>query len=258
MTPADARQALETARTEAAEAHDTVEALAERVRDGDDRVTPEELAGQRSLAELAGLRVEAAERKLATAIEADRHARCTQAAQAARDLLRADDTAPVVEAVTAIRAGLAQLVEAVNARNARIEAVGGNLDALNAELAQAAGTLGMRGSWPLFDQYQVRGDRNHIAARDPKAGGRSATALSAIDLACAAVATVLYSDPNTMRYGDRLRIPSSLVRQLGEDVPGLADAWRATPEEWAALHTTGHTRGSEQGRSPFQTQERAA
>ncbi|MGW2584531.1 hypothetical protein ACWCYZ_24930 [Streptomyces virginiae] len=249
MTPTEAREALETARTEAEQARGLVAALTERVRDGDDDVTGAEINAQRQLAELAELRVTGAERKLDAALKADRHARCTEAVQKARALLEADDVRPVVEAVATIRMAVAQLADAVNARNAAIADAGSRLENLNEELAREAGTQGQPG-WPLFDQYRARGNRVHVLVDDPKAARRSATSLSTIDLACAALSTVLYSDPNTMHYAERLRMPHSLVRQLGEDVPGLADAWRATAEEWAALHSTGHTRGSEQGRAP--------
>ncbi|MFD6972186.1 hypothetical protein [Streptomyces sp. NPDC059949] len=252
MTPTEARTALDTATVEAEQARNLVAALAERVREGDEDVTGDQLAAQRQLAEFAELRVSGAERKLTNAIKADRHARCTQAVQTARGLLDADDTRPVVDAVTAIRTAVAQLVDAVSARNADIAAAGSLLEVLNDELGREAGTLGQRGSWPLFEQYQARGSRTHISVRDPEAGGRSATALSAIDLACAALSTVLYADPNTRHYAERLRLPHSVVRQLGDDVPGLAAAWRATPEEWASLGTTAHTRGSEQGRAPVE------
>ncbi|MGW2580635.1 hypothetical protein ACWCYZ_04725 [Streptomyces virginiae] len=250
MTPTEARTALDTATSEAEQARSLVAALTERVREGDEDVTGEQLAAQRQLAEFAELRVTGAERKLTNAIDADRHARCTEAVETARRLLDADDTRPVVDAVTAIRTAVVQLVDVVSARNADIEAAGSRLELLNDELGREAGTLGERGSWPLFDQFQARGDRSHILVRDPKAGGRSATALSTIDLATAALMTVLCGDPNTMHFGERLRLPHDTVRALGEVVPGLADAWRTTPEEWAALHTTGQTRASQQGRDP--------
>lgn len=50
-------------RAEAAEAHALVETLLERVRQGDEDVTPEEIDNARKLAEFAELRGEAAERK---------------------------------------------------------------------------------------------------------------------------------------------------------------------------------------------------
>lgn len=49
--------------TEAEEARALVDTLLERVRNGDESVTPEEVDGARKLAEFAQLRIEAAERK---------------------------------------------------------------------------------------------------------------------------------------------------------------------------------------------------
>ncbi|QQM42815.1 hypothetical protein [Streptomyces liliifuscus] len=251
LTPEQAQERLETARTEAAEAAALIEELAERVREGED-VTAEQLGAQRQLADLASLRVTAAERKLADAVKADRHARCTKAVEDARSLLDADDTAPIVDAVVTIREGVARLVDEVNARNARIDSAGSKLEALNGELSKAAGTLDDPGAWPLFDRYRARGDRRHITMRDPERGQGSVSSLSSIDLACAALLTTLSGDPNTVHLGARLPMPDSVVRQLGEKIPGLADAWRATPEEWAqARNTTAQTRGSQQGREPL-------
>ncbi|WP_406488997.1 hypothetical protein [Streptomyces phaeochromogenes] len=251
LTPDEAREQLETARREALEASALIEELTERVRAGGD-VTAEQLGGQKQLADLAELRVTAAERKLADAIEADRHARCAKAVEDARALLVADDTAPIVDAVVVIRDGVARLVDEVNARNSRIDSAGSTLERLNNELSQADGTLDDPGAWPLFAEYQARGDRRHISVRDPKRGQLSVSSLSSIDLACAALLTALSGDRNTMHLGDRLPMPDSVVRQLGQSVPGLADAWRATPEEWARAHnTTAQTRGSQQGREPL-------
>ncbi|MFJ9939337.1 hypothetical protein [Streptomyces erythrochromogenes] len=140
MTPADAREALDTARTEAAEAHATVEALAERVRDGDEHVTPEELAGQRSLADLAGLRVEAAERKLAAAVGADRDARAKAVAAAARKLISQDDMQPVYDAAKAAVEALQHLVAVSEARTERIKAVSVEAVHINDELKAVART----------------------------------------------------------------------------------------------------------------------
>ncbi|GBQ01036.1 hypothetical protein SSP531S_24660 [Streptomyces spongiicola] len=250
-TPDQARETLDTARREANEARALVETLADRVRDGDTTVTADQLGGQKQLADLAQLRVEAAERKLQSAIAADRHARCTAAVKAARDLLDADTTAPLVDAVTAVRAAVAGLVAAVSARNDGIAAAGTALETLNQELSLEAGTLGQPDARPLFEQYRARGDRRHLFVGDAGRGARSATALSTIDLVCAAVTTVLITDPNSRHLSDRMRLPDSVVRQLGETVPGLADAWRVSAEEWLKMrNTTAHTRASQQGRAP--------
>lgn len=61
--PAEAAAAVTTAEQEATEAEALVGALEERVRDGDDSVTVEEIAGARELGRFARLRAEAARRK---------------------------------------------------------------------------------------------------------------------------------------------------------------------------------------------------
>jgi hypothetical protein len=73
-TPATSVAAAEQ---EATEAEALAAALEERVREGDDSVTPEQVASQRELGRFARLRVEAARRKAARAAEAARLDKCT-------------------------------------------------------------------------------------------------------------------------------------------------------------------------------------
>lgn len=74
--PPDQTHDVAAAEQEAAEAEQLAAALEERVREGDDTVTPEQVTSQRELGRFARLRVEAARRKAARAAEAARLERC--------------------------------------------------------------------------------------------------------------------------------------------------------------------------------------
>lgn len=71
---ADANAAVAAADQEALEAAQLLEALEERVRDGDDTVTPSEIASARELGNFARLRADATARKAAAAQETARTA----------------------------------------------------------------------------------------------------------------------------------------------------------------------------------------
>ncbi|MFJ3978358.1 hypothetical protein [Streptomyces sp. NPDC090021] len=222
MTPAEAREALDTARSEAAEAHATVEALAERVRDGDEHVTPEELAGQRSLAELAGLRVEAAERKLAAAEAADRDARAKAIAAAARQLIETDDTQPVLDAVQAAVAALKHLVTVTTDRTARILTVATEAVGMNEELKL---TDPDAGPWPST-RYGFRAQTfpAHVAVLDEG----NAAALRPGRMVAAALALALADDqPMVEEARQVLSAPfAAVIERLKTEVPGLDEALR--------------------------------
>lgn len=138
MTPVEARESLDSARTEAEQARDLVADLAERVREGDEDVTGEQILAQRQLAELAGLRVEAAERKLAAAEAADRDARAKAIGAAARKLISTDDTQTVIDAVRDAVAALEHLLAVTATRTARIHEVAEQAVHINDELKSVA------------------------------------------------------------------------------------------------------------------------
>ncbi|KOU48988.1 hypothetical protein ADK55_19160 [Streptomyces sp. WM4235] len=254
MTPTEARETLDTARTEAAQAHETIEALAERVRAGDEHVTAEQIAGQRQLAELAELRVEAAERKLAAAVAADRDARANAIGAAVRELVNEDDTQPLIEAVQAAVAALEHLVRLDAARTARIHAVARDVVAINEELKQVDPAAG---SWPS-DAYDFRG-QTFPASVTALREGRTA-AVPPGRLAAVALALALTSD-RQMEADARETLKATtdavVVRVTGE-VPGLAAALRVSPEEWQAASVETRYRLRQQGRNPIEQQERAA
>ncbi|MFB7936048.1 hypothetical protein [Streptomyces sp. NPDC056049] len=242
-----ARTALETAQREAEEARALVETLAERVRDGAEDITGADIAAQRQLAELAGLRVTGAERKLAEAVKVDRDARCKRTVEAARALLAADSTAPILDAITAIRESVARLMAAVDSRNESIKAVGTQIAALDSELVAS----GAGDSLPLYRLYGGRGNAKHITVRDPDRGVLSADFLHVADLASSAVVSVLTAHPESRQMGERFPMDARAVRKVSEAVPGLADAWRCTDAEWQAMDSTGRHRAAIHGRQPL-------
>ncbi|MEV0912697.1 hypothetical protein AB0I93_00095 [Streptomyces sp. NPDC049967] len=106
--PADA---VEQAATEAAEADALLAALEERVRDGDDTVTPAQLASTRELGTFAKLRAEAARRKASqTAAAAAEQERAATIEQAAALVAEQGAPARVAAAYEAARIALAELL----------------------------------------------------------------------------------------------------------------------------------------------------
>ncbi|MGW7706327.1 hypothetical protein [Streptomyces sp. NPDC054771] len=104
---------VEQAATEAAEADALLAALEERVRDGDDTVTPDQLASTRELGRFAKLRAEAARRKAdrAAAAEAERE-RAATIAQAVTLVAEQANPAKVAAAYETARTALVALLTA--------------------------------------------------------------------------------------------------------------------------------------------------
>ncbi|MEV7833011.1 hypothetical protein AB0P12_20710 [Streptomyces subrutilus] len=253
MTPTEARTALDTARTEAEQAHEVIDALTERVREGDEQVTAEQIAGQRQLAELAGLRVTAAERKLKAAVAADRDARAKAVATAARDLLDEDDTAPLIDAVQAAVVALEHLADLAAARTARIHDAARDAVAINEELRGADPDAG---AWPT-DAYGFRG-QTFPASVMVRGEGRTA-AVPPGRLAAVALALALTGDRQMGADArETLTAPTDLlVARVATELPGLAAALRVTAEEWQAAPQDTRYRLSQQGRGPLHQTERA-
>jgi hypothetical protein len=136
LVPEQAREQLETAQREATEARDLVDELAERVRDGDTDVTAEQMAGQKQLAELAELRVTAAERKLAEAVRVDLDARARATSDRIRALVDDDSTAPILDAARAVTAAVNRLLTVSAERHDTIRRVAIEGAALNEELGR--------------------------------------------------------------------------------------------------------------------------
>ncbi|MFE1344714.1 hypothetical protein [Streptomyces sp. NPDC058757] len=132
-----ARTALETAQREAEEARTLVDTLAEGVRDGAEDITGADIAAQRQLAELAGLRVTAAERKLKDAVAADLDARAQAAAGRVRALVAADSTTALCDAAQDVVAAVQALVRVADERASAIRDVAAEGVRLNEELGRS-------------------------------------------------------------------------------------------------------------------------
>ncbi|MFJ7204270.1 hypothetical protein ACIQWR_12140 [Streptomyces sp. NPDC098789] len=227
MTPTEARTALDTARAEADQAHEVVEALTERVREGDEQVTAEHIAGQRQLAELAGLRVTAAERKLTAAEAADRDARAQAIAADARTLISTDDTRPVLDAVQAAVAALEHLLAVTASRTARIHEVAEQAVKVNEELKRSDPAAG---PWPSSNYgFRAQTFPAHVAVM----GEGTADAIRPGRMAAAVLAMALDGDRSLT--GEARQVFNApfehVIERLNADVLGLAGALRTTREE---------------------------
>jgi hypothetical protein len=125
LTPADAQglddyeRMVREAEAEAEEAGRLAEALEERVRDGDDSVTPAELTNARDLQKFATLRKTAAERKAVKAREAERQ---RQLAALKDEILQwpGTDRAHLAELLREAETALTAFAEASVAHNAQV------------------------------------------------------------------------------------------------------------------------------------------
>ncbi|MFI9063239.1 hypothetical protein ACIGQE_15355 [Streptomyces sp. NPDC053429] len=151
---------MTTARQELNEARATLAALTERVREGDDNVTPEQLAAQRELIAFAELRVEAAQRKETRVRAEERGALAGAAREAAEQLVTGPGMDDVVAATRAAVDALAHLAGLVRERNARIEEIGTTLVQLDEDLKAAGEATGPWGT----RRFGVWGDREAVVA----------------------------------------------------------------------------------------------
>lgn len=225
LTPAQAREALAAAEKEKREAQGLADALAERARDGDPDVTPAKLAEARQLADFAQLRITAAERKLAAAEAADRHARADQLAAEARDLVDEDDLQALADGVRKVAEATAALYEVAITRNDRIRAVNAIARTLEGEFEQA----GQPGEL----------SRGHGVVRHPEGVivGRHGQAmlLGAAELLAAAVRL---ADGPQVTEGELIEAfngPDGTLGRVLKAVPSLAEEWRHSPEKWAQM-----------------------
>lgn len=238
---------LATAEQELHEARTALEALNDRVRDGDDDVTPEQLATQRELISFAELRVEAAQRTETRIREEERAALAASAKQAAQSLINGSGMDEIAAAERAAVDAIAHLAAIANARNARIAEVGTTLVGLD-EALELAGAGSAPGN---TRRYGVWGGRDHLVVENV---GR-VTALDVGVLTTAAVVAGLGVDPigrdaqnRHMKAFHGLR--DQVVRNLLEAYPQLAEVLRVSAEEFEAADERGRYELSEQGRRP--------
>ncbi|MFK0225894.1 hypothetical protein ACIQUL_09010 [Streptomyces sp. NPDC090303] len=216
----DARTALETAQREAAEARALVDTLAERVRDGAEDITGEDIATQRQLAEFADLRVTAAERKLTAAVAADRDTRAQAAAARVRALVADDSTEALCDAARAVVAAVHVLVEAADERAAAIRDVAAEGSRINDELDR-----GDDDPWPSR-QYGFMAQTSPMPSVTAVGEGR-ATSVPAHRLLGVVLASALL-DHGSMRteVGRAMQTPWHGIEAAAGNVAGLAEALR--------------------------------
>ncbi|WP_409473119.1 hypothetical protein [Streptomyces sp. HC307] len=164
-TPEQARAALAVAEAEKTEAEELAAALADKVRAGDDSVTPKDLTAARELAEFADLRITAARRKLAAAEDADRHARAEAVATEVRALVEQEDSAEFAAKMRAAVDALAALYHTTAARRQRIQGMAERVNRIGAELEIA----GVAPAHEVGKRYGVAADLDSVSCYRPRA-----------------------------------------------------------------------------------------
>jgi hypothetical protein len=163
-TPEQARDALAAAEAEKTEAEQLAQALAEKVRAGDDTVTPKDLTAARELAEFADLRIAAAHRKLDAAAEQDRHQRAEQIAAEARALAEQEDADEFAVKMRAAVDALVDLYAAAGARRERILGMAERVKRIGAELEAA----GIAPAHEVSKRYGVAADYDSVSCYRPR------------------------------------------------------------------------------------------
>jgi hypothetical protein len=241
---------LPTAQAELAEAKAALEALQERVRDGDQDVTPEQLATQRELISFAELRVEAAQRTETRFREEEWAALGAATKKAAGQLIAGAGMDEVADAARAAADAIAHLAALAQARNGQIEEIGTTLARLDNDLAAATDAEQNSGPW-ASRRYGVWGDRSRVVVD----GLGNASALDIGRLTMLAIVAGLGSTDEGLRaqtqHGNSFHgLRNMTIRELLKQYPQLTDAFAVTPEQFAAASTRGRYELSEQGRHP--------
>ncbi|WP_031104971.1 hypothetical protein [Streptomyces sp. NRRL S-146] len=224
LTPAEAAEAIRTARAEQEEAEQFAAALEERVLDGDPEVTPAKLGEARELVRFAELRVTAAERKHAAAQEAARHATARSVAERAVSVVRDDDGRELTDAMRAVVDAVSHLAAIAERRHATVTGLGTELrgvtELLGGDVRQ------------MRERYGVAGDREQIIVYEPR------TVVQTVPPAAVLAAAVrLGVGPGAAAHavGDALTVADQRVKQVFAAVPALAEEWRYSPEDFAEL-----------------------
>ncbi|TDT95331.1 hypothetical protein EDD99_7156 [Streptomyces sp. 846.5] len=242
LTPQQARQGIATARAEKADAEQLAAALEERVRAGQDDITPQQLASAHETARFAALRITAAERRLTAALEADLHARTAEQAERARKLA-AEPTDDLVDAFTAAADAISHLGRLAAERHDRIREVGFALRDIEGELNEA-GVPGL-----ARVRHGVHSNVNvlHLADQPhPLTAVRPAVLVAAAAFAAAG----LTMPADIGELAQELTAGQAIVRRAIAELPQLAAPLTLTTAEWDALDYAGHENANQQGRKP--------
>lgn len=239
IRPQAARQLLSDAEAEKREAADLAAALADQVRDGDPDVKPADLSAARDLAEFADLRITAAQRKLAAAEDADRHARATEAATQARSIADQDDTA-IADAVRTVADAVAHLAQLANDRQDRFMTVVRALADIDLELTAATGQPNqMQHRYGVRHQWEVI----HVTAPDAEVRSVRPAELVAAAVSFGAGTLVPRADLSAL-----VAAADSIAQRMIGALPALAAEWRLSDEQWAQLSPQARELAVQQGR----------
>ncbi|MEV6752374.1 hypothetical protein [Streptomyces sp. NPDC051214] len=245
LTPAQAREQLDTARREATEAAALIDTLAERVREGDSEITGEQMAGQKQLAELAELRVTAAERKLAEAQRVDLDARARAVGDRARTLVADDSTEGIVDAAGDVLEAATRLLALSAARDATIREVANDAVAMNEQLGRSD-----RNPWPSRD-YGFMGQNFPPVGVTAVGQGRAEAVHAGAVLGAILAAALAGQSEAQRRASEILGLRGESTKRVLDSVPGLAAALRYDRAAWDKLPQDVRNEAARQGRQPL-------
>lgn len=246
LTPQQAREQLDTARREAAEAATLAEQLADRVRDGDTDITAEQLGTQNQLAHLASLRIEAAERKLKAALAVDLDARARVLATHIGDLIDDDSTEEIVVAAKDTVAAITRLLGLSDNRDAAIRELADQAVLINDELGRGPGN-----PWPSRTGYGFMGQ--NAAGQMVSLDGKGRAEAIRAGQVLGAILVVALTGRAVDREHARMVLDGThegVAHVLGA-VPGLTDALRYDRATWEGLPQKARYAASQQGRAPL-------
>lgn len=242
LTPEQARAGIAEARAQKREAEQLAAALEEHVREGRDDITPQQLASARESARFAELRITAAERRLAAALEADLHARTVEQADKAR-ALAAEPTTELVDAFTTAAAAIRHLVKVAAERHDRIREVGFALRDIEGELA-GAGLTGLARA-----AHGVRSNIN-VVSIDGEPYPLTATRPAVLIAAATHAGAGLDMGADFAELGEALAAGNVIVQHALNELPQLAVTLTLTTEQWNALDYDRREAVNQQGRKP--------
>ncbi|MEU8711675.1 hypothetical protein [Streptomyces sp. NPDC048663] len=247
ITPEQAARQLLTARREASEAAALADQLADRVRDGDDTVTAEQLNSQRQLAELAELRITAAERKLNAARTVDLDARARTLADRIGELVDADSTEEISAAALDAYKAIRRLMDLTKDRDETIRAVASEVVQINTELMKTR----RNDPWPTRTLYGFSGQERPLPSITRIGKGRVDPVRPGRVLG-AVIAAALVDQPTVRTHvNETVRGADDHVAPLLSGLPSLLDALRYDRQTWNELPERVRAAAYRQGRRPL-------